>query len=51
MSPAVSHKVQLPFRYGVHGFTATTPLLHASYAASHITAAPQRLQGPHGLCE
>ena len=49
MSPAVSQQVQLPFRFGGHGLTAVTPLLHASYASSLIAAAPHRIQGTFGL--
>ena len=49
LSAAVIRQVSLPFRLGGHGLVALTPLVSASYAASLITSAPHRLEGPHGL--
>ena len=40
-------QLRLPFRKGGHGFTPLTPLLHGSYAASLIEAAPIRVPHPH----
>ena len=40
-------QLQLPFRKGGHGFTPLTPLVHGSYAASLIEAAPIRVLHPN----
>lgn len=45
----VRNQLDLHFRYGGHGFTAMSPLLHASYDASLIPSAPHRLHRCHGL--
>ena len=49
LSAAVIRQASLPFRFGGHGSVALTPLVSASYAASLISSAPNRLEGPQGL--
>ena len=51
VSPSIATHVRLPLSLGGHGFTALSPFVYASHAASLIESATVRVKGPNNPSE